>query len=257
MNEDAKNEIVEFLTSQNPDPDVAARLVLKHHTNQSEVRVFSTSPARYIMQMRWALAKAIGISLADFQRGYFTEARKMQTTDLPPVILRIKEELPILFNQRAELQKELVELGDGNEEETVEMAAQLGEIIAVLATRHQLLHEAKELYFESNGNIIPNEEELFPEGAPLGGGEKPKVNVLESGDPVEIMKRRDNLISSLTKDRNLLQYQSKSARDKEENPMPQGPERDKIEARIKEKEEEMEAINQYLADLKNSTEQPA
>jgi hypothetical protein len=182
---------------------------------------------------------------------------KQETPDLPQVILRIKAELPILFNQRAELQKELIELGDGNEEETVEMAARLGEIIAVLATRHQLLHEAKELYFNSNGEIIPNEEELFPEGDPLGGGEKPKVNVLESGDPVEIMKRRDNLISSLTKDRNLLQYQSKSARDKDENPMPQGPERDKIEARIKEKEEEMEAINQYLAELKNSTEQPA
>ena len=42
--------------------------------------------------------------------------------DYPAVIIRIKEVLPPMWIKRTQLQKDLVALGDGNEEETKDKA---------------------------------------------------------------------------------------------------------------------------------------
>lgn len=248
MNDDIKQEIIYFLQQEKPEIEKAAELIQKHGTNKSEVRVFISSPGRYLMQMRWALAKLCSISLIDFQKGIFDDFRKKDEKDYPAVILRIKEELPLLYNQRAEVQKELVELGDANDEETKEKAVTLGEIAEALGIRHQLLQEAKELFFDSKGQLVPNEEELFPkEVVDDESNQETKEKVYDwNNDPVEALNKKGNLVSGLTKDRNLLKYQSKSAKNNPENPMPEGPEKDKVLARIAEKEKELEAINEFL-----------
>ncbi len=245
MDNTIKEQIIEFLQQENPSPDTAAELIQKHGNNQSEVRVFITSPSRYLMQMRWALAKLCGISLGDFQKGIIGEIRKQTTEDLPDVIKRIKEELPILYNQRAATQKELVELGEANDDATKEKAKTLGEIAEMLGIRHQLLQEAKEAYFDSKGEYIPNEEELFPEETQNTEETNTSVKYDWEGDPVKAMATKKNREASLSKDRNLLLYQSKTKQTKE-NPMPEGTDRDKIEARIAEKETELAAIAEYL-----------
>ncbi|TLX73711.1 hypothetical protein E9993_14735 [Labilibacter sediminis] len=248
MNDEVKQEIIYFLQQEKPDVEKAAELIQKHGTNKSEVRVFISSPGRYLMQMRWALAKLCGISLVDFQKGIFDDFRKKDEKDYPAVIMRIKEELPLIFNQRTEVQKELVELGEANDEETKEKAITLGEIAEALGVRHQLLQEAKELFFDSKGEVIPNEEELFPEEVSEDeDNQETKAKVYDwAGDPIEALKKKGNLVSGLTKDRNLLKYQSKSSKNNPENPMPEGPEKDKVVARIAEKEKELEAIIEFL-----------
>ena len=248
MNEDVKKEIIEFLQQEKPCPDKASELILKHNVNKHEAQVFLASPSRYLMQMRWALAKLISISLVDFQRGYFTDFRKKEEKDYPAVIIRIKAELPKIFEQRSAIQKALTELGDANDEETRAKAKELGELATSLGIRHQLLHEAKELYFESDGKVVPDEAELFPETEDENedNQESFEPKYVWVNDPVKAMQIKKNLESSLAKDRNRLKYQSPSAKDKQENPMPEGPERDKVEARIAEKEKELAAINDFL-----------
>lgn len=247
MNDKAKQEIIELLQAKTPDVKKAVELLTEHGTNKTEVRVYCGSPERYLMQIRWALAKAIGIGLADFQRGYFTKIRYQEEKDYPAVIIRIKEVLPLMMNEREALQKALVELGEANDEETKARAKELGESIDALAVRYELLHQAKEAYFNSEGELEPNEEELFPGEETEEGNQEPIVVKYDwDGDQVAAVKCKKNLESSLTKDRNRLKYQSPSAKDKPENPMPEGEERDKIVARIAAKEAELDAIASFL-----------
>ena len=135
-----------------------------------------------------------------------------------PIIDRIKEELLISYNQRGMVQKELVELGDDNTEEVKQRAIELGGIAEELAVRHQLLHDAKELYFKEK--VVPDEKVLFPEKPPVhkiygeGGddenNQETKTKVYDwDGDQVKAMEAKKNRESSLTKDRNLLKYQAK------------------------------------------------
>jgi hypothetical protein len=247
MDDKVKAQIIDLLNKKEPDYDTACQLIMQHNTNKSEVRVYIASPKRYYMQMRWVLAKLIGIKLADFQKGIFDDFRKQNTEDLPAIIIRIKEELPQLYEQRAMVQKELTELGDANDEETKAKAQKFGELAEMLGIRHQLLQEAKEAYFDSKGEIIPDEKELFPEEETEEDADTPLSTKYDwEGDPLKAVTAQKNIAINLTKDRNRLKYQSPSAKDKKENPMPEGPERDKIEARIASREKEMEAIAVFL-----------
>ncbi len=248
MDDKVKKQIIDLLNQKEPEYDTACQLMMQHGTNKSEVRVYTSSPKRYYMQMRWALAKLIGIKLADFKRGVFDDFRKQKTEDLPAVIIRIKEELPKLYEQRAAVQKALTELGEANDEETQAKARELGEAAEALGVHHQLLQEAKEAYFDSKGEIIPDEKELFPEDTEEESedNQKPVVKYDWENDPVKAITAQKNIGSNLTKDRNRLKFQSPSAKDKMENPMPEGPERDKIEARIAAREKELEAIAVFL-----------
>jgi hypothetical protein len=144
---------------------------------------------------------------------------------------KIKEEMVNLTDKRSALQKQLRELGDGNDKHSVSQRAILGEGISKLSERIDILFIAKENYFQKG--VEPNMEELFPTE------KKPSIP--------ELMKREKNIISSLTKDRNKLLYQSQSKQE-EANPMPNGPKRDKIVQRVKEKEDELADIRKILKD---------
>ncbi len=236
MDEKVKQEITLYLTEKKPDPRKGAELYFKYGKSSSLRRVFTNSPGRYLSKMRWELAKLIGVTLHNFQKGIFeTEGVSVSKPKYPPVIERIKADLPVMYKQRVQLQKELTELTQTNAVDEKEKAAQLAEIIHELAERYQLLHDAKELYF--NEGIVPDEKELYPEDE--------KNKDLADIDPVKLLKEKKNLESSLTKDRNKLLYQSIKKLD-EENPMPKGEARTKLEARIKTKEERLKAINEYL-----------
>jgi len=245
IDEKVKDEIIAFLEAKEPDCEKAVALMIKYGTNKSEVRVFSTSPERYYSQLRWHLAKLIGIKIIDFQKGNFSGVDK-PVKDYPLVIVHIKEVLPGIFNERAELQKQLIELGEANDDVTKAKALELGGQIDELAVRYQLLFEAKELFF--NEGIEPSEEELFPEPedtTDLTARDATDPFGIVGKDPIELMKRKSNLESSLAKDRNLLKYQSKTALEAE-NLMPDGAEKDKVSVRVLSKEQELAAINAFL-----------
>jgi len=222
---------LELLSEVTNNNRLVFRLQRKHNTKQ------------VIEKIEWELQR------------YLPKVEADKPKPMPPVILRIKAELPILYNQRAELHKELVDLGEDNSEETMAKAVQIGELIDVLAERHQLLHDAKELFFKEGTE--PNELELFPdpetsdedEGTESGSQGKDENNEdpfgLKVKDPVDLLQRKGNLISSLTKDRNKLLYQADKKLDKE-NPMPEGKKRDAVLDRIKVKEEEIQAITDFL-----------
>jgi hypothetical protein len=253
MNKKTTEQIKELLTANEFDPKAGAQIYLVNGRNSNMANIFMRSPERNAGKIRWELAKMIGISLAEYQKMINPETSLAEKGSfIPQVIDRIKLELEKLYPIRVGIQKNITELPESNDDETKAKALELGEAADVLAMRYQELMDAKELFFEDG--TVPDEKALFPEEPnadadaetkDAGTRDEEDPYGLESKDPIWIMKRRDNLISSLSKDRNMVKFQAKTAQPTE-NPMPAGEERKKVEERIAVKEAELEAINKFL-----------
>ncbi|MGQ1890637.1 hypothetical protein ACT29H_09365 [Thermophagus sp. OGC60D27] len=233
MAEKFKAKIEELLKSESFDVNKAVDLYLKYGRNKNLARNFARNPKRYSRKIKWELSKMIGISLVEFHGCQTGKDKKI----LPPIIIKIKGDLSELYKQQAELQKKLVDLGDSNSEESKLKAIEIGKEIDAVAFRYDELAKAKEEFFKKG--IIPDEKKLYPSSKsddPFG---------LQSMSAADIMRRRGNLVSSITKDQNKLKYQSDTKLEKE-NPMPEGEKRRKIEERLKKKNEELKAIDDFL-----------
>ncbi len=91
--------------------------------------------------------------------------------------------------------------------------------------------------------IFPDEKELYP-----------VPNQQAASDPTDsgqLIIKRNNLRSSITRAKNQLEYQSQKKADKP-NPMPDCPKRRELEVRIAEKEKELAEIEAKLNDADRS-----
>lgn len=163
----------------------------------------------------------------------------------PDSVKRLVNEYSGLYLERGISHRELVALGESNEAEVVESRRVLIEKIKVTSDRMELLNEAFEEY-EKDGTL-PEEEKLWPEKKEEETGGSGTKN-LEGINIEKLTILKKNIQSSVTKDRNLLLYQTKT-KGKKENPMPKGPKRTTLEKRIAKKETEIVKINQQIADL--------
>lgn len=238
--ENLTQSIKDLLNADQFDLEKAADIYLKYGPNKNMARHFVRNPRRYERKLRWQLAKMIGISLEEFTASNSSES-KSKTGGHPEIIDKIKDEIARLTNDQAELQKELSALGDDNDEQTKDRAVELGKAIDVTAYRLDDLHKAKEKYFEEG--VIPSEENLFPDQK--SGNDQDDPFGISKMKPADLMKRRSNLVSSITKDQNRLKYQADKKQDKE-NPMPEGEKRQKTEERLAKKNEELKAIDEFL-----------
>ena len=154
----------------------------------------------------------------------------------PKIVRRIIHEFNELYIKRAKLHKKMGDVPEANTEDNIEQRKIFSDEIHSLSERMDILHNAKMEYLKND--ILPDENKLFGKGS-----EEKKNN--DSADGAELMKRKKNLESSLAKDRNMLLYQDKTKK-KEENPMPDGPKKEKIVLRVEKKEKELEEINTKL-----------
>lgn len=233
-----KSTIEELLKADKFDADQAVDIYLKYGPNKNMARHFIRAPKRYEGKLRWELSKMIGISLREFNG----QAGNSQKGLYPPIIDRIKNDLQQIMKDQAELQKKLTELGDANDEKTKEQAVEYGKLIDVLAFRFDQLAKAKEKYFDDG--TVPDDKELYPKNEDDQKDKKDPFG-LKKMKPGEVVKRRSNLVTGITKDQNKLTYQSPKKLE-QENPMPEGEERKKVEDRLAKKKEEVEAIDAFL-----------
>jgi hypothetical protein len=157
----------------------------------------------------------------------------------PKVIRRLKYEYSDLFNKRSLLHKRMRNIPAENSQQNMNSRAVLLRDIRDITGRLEFLYAFIDDY--ENRGVVPVSEEIWP---------AKEENQL-SDDPQELKRIKKNLQSANTKDRNQLQYQQKS-RSKKEKPMPEGPKRRRIEFRIKNREAQIEKIDQKLVDLENA-----
>jgi len=157
----------------------------------------------------------------------------------PKVIRRLKYEYSDLFTKRSLMHKRMRAVPPENSQQNMNSRALLLQEIRTITDRLEFLYAFIDDY--ENRGVIPISEEIWPA--------KKKQQL--SDDPEELKKKKKNLQSANTKDRNQLQYQQKS-RGKKEKPMPEGPKRRRIEFRIKNREAQIEEIDQKIVDLENA-----
>lgn len=166
---------------------------------------------------------------------------KNDINDYPADVRRLVREYSGKYMLRGKKHAELRRIPEDNFPETVEKRKDLIDEIRVISDRLEELYKAFEAY-EDSGSI--DIESLWPED--FKKVEAPKKTF--SVDELKILKK--NIQSSITKDRNVLLYGSKTkSKDGKENPIPDGPRRTRLEKRVAKKEAEILSLDQQIAEL--------
>ncbi|GEM_PF-2100110 len=163
-----------------------------------------------------------------------------QFNELPENIQRIIKEHSKLFMLRSQLHEQMANLPEDNQPGTVKQRKNLSDSIALLSPRIDLLFQAKEDFYLKS--LKPNMEVLFPPVTPVST--EPKEKPLPDSAK-ELKKLKKNLQSANVKDQNMLDYQDEKKGTKP-TPMPTGPKRIKLENRVKDRLQQIEAIDYKL-----------
>lgn len=254
-----KEQIIKWINSgRNFDQGIT--LMYKYCRNKAFIRNIEKNPKKNAGKLLYELSKLAGYSAVDYpQLAESTTVKESaknakaplklvkggskskpikpeKPKELPNSVKRVIHEAKELLNERTELHGKLSAIPEDNAPDNIKARKVILEEIKILSDRMEVLFFAKDDYFK-NGTL-PDIRKLFPKYE----DKKPAPKKL---DGAELMKKKKNLESSLAKDRNLLKYQNKTKLQKE-NPMPNGPKRQVIADRVKDKEKELEDINAQL-----------
>lgn len=154
----------------------------------------------------------------------------------PLVMRKVIHEYAALFQERSKLHTTMAEMPESNAEAVCIKRAEIFNLIKSISDRLETLHLVS-IAYEKDGTL-PNESELFEQEnkAPVN----PEFPVDEEG----LKKQKKNLQSGNSKDQAILDYQGGTHDEKK--PMPNGPKRIKIEARMKERTARIMEIDMML-----------
>lgn len=163
------------------------------------------------------------------------------------VILRAKETIAALSVKVARTHRKLFDTGESNTPKLKELRKGMVEEIREMTALKDQIHDLKEDYFET-GNVSRDllplireaEERLNPE--PAKGKTKEDLTKI---DGAALFKRKENLRKNIARYVNRLKYQT-NTRQAKEDPMPEGPERVKIERKLEELRNELTAVQAEL-----------
>lgn len=169
--------------------------------------------------------------------------------NMPEVMQTLIRNYSDAYKQRARLARQRYELGESNDEQSVEKRKTLGESIDRLTNYMDILIAMREKY-EKDG-VLPDMDTL--NNAPSAAeekeeDEKQKKSVDYKSMPTDKLKtRRKSLTNQITRKENMLLYQSETKQE-EENPLPDSPKRVKLEKQIENLKAEKSKVEYELAE---------
>lgn len=140
-------------------------------------------------------------------------------------ILQAKEILKDLFTEISTIHTDLYNLGEGNDSKTVSSRKKLLKKRMPVIDRYETLYKLKEESFIT-GKIPDKLKQLLDKDTVLVISTKKRDDFSKLSD-IKLLKTKNRLLSNITKTKNKLYYQSSTKKEKE-NPMPEGPKKDKI-----------------------------
>lgn len=169
--------------------------------------------------------------------------------NMPEVMQTLIRNYSDAYKQRARLARQRYELGESNDEQSVEKRKTLGESIDRLTNYMDILIAMREKY-EKDG-VLPDMDTLnnAPSAAEVKEeDEKQKKSVdYKSMSTDKLKTRRKSLTNQITRKENMLLYQSETKQD-EENPLPDSPKRVKLEKQIENLKAEKSKVEYELAE---------
>jgi hypothetical protein len=248
------NAILSWLNSGR-DYNAGVALFEKYSRNHALKRIFPRKEARFAFKLAYELEKLIPSSpkpellepavpkpsgLKPVSTGSaYLDAIKDDDPNLPKVIRQIISEYSAVYNQRSILHNALKKIAPDNRPDNVESRRIIVEQISELSDRMEELYEAHQGWI--NDKTLPDENRLFPV--------KKLVPVRTEVDAInDLVKRRMNLIKSLSKDHNLLAFGS-TTKQPTVNEMRAGPKRNALENRILKKKAEIATLSAQIDGL--------
>lgn len=169
--------------------------------------------------------------------------------NMPEVMQTLIRNYSDAYKQRARLARQRYELGESNDEQSVEKRKTLGESIDRLTNYMDILIAMREKY-EKDG-VLPDMDTLnnAPSAAEVKEeDEKQEKSVdYKSMSTDKLKTRRKSLTNQITRKENMLFYQSETKQD-EENPLPDSPKRVKLEKQIENLKAEKSKVEYELAE---------
>jgi len=258
MEKELKNQITKWLKND-PDYNSGLALLVQACKNKTLVRNLSRkNTPKNLSKIRWELNKSIG-NISRSIPGSADLKKKMDSAGstasqageklseiiqtYPVTIQSIIKTTGVLSSNRDKLHRKLKEIPEANTADNIAKRKEIRELIKESSDLLQYLYDLKNRFFTEK--IVPTEDELkFPQAIKKA----PKVtkpDPIENMSEAELLKKRTNVRSRLTKKKNKLLYQSVSKKDKE-NPMPEGAKREHLAAQIKTDEKLIKDIQTKL-----------
>lgn len=179
---------------------------------------------------------------------------KLLANDYPPIVKKLLEECSNLYKGRSIMHKQLKDVGESNDNDSIHERKRISAIIEASSRRMDTLWEAFEAY-RSKG-IVP-EESLFTEPFDPEKEEEDEIDTAEENnqsptltlpnDIDKLKKMSENWRTKISKAENRLEFQQDTRADKP-NPMPEGAKRITQEKRIAKLKAEKEAIDLKIAE---------
>ena len=194
------------------------------------------------------------------QLGIMDMAEKMESGELPTGDLtptKVIHEYAAAYRQREKAIRQMAGVGEQNDEKSMARRKELSDLIDEKTALMERLYPLFERY-QSGADIseeefenamhtdADNPESSSDNSAAQESGEAHTSEDLEGKSREELVKLRKNAGVRLLRTQNKLEYQSDKKGDAP-NPMSEGPERVKLEARIENIKKEIEAIDMAIA----------
>ena len=167
---------------------------------------------------------------------------------MPEVMQMLIRNFADAYKQRARLARQRYELGEANDENTVEQRKTLGDSIDKLTAYMDVLAAMREAY-EKDGTLpdLDKAQELssaaVAKAESAGGG---KVDY-KSMPTDKLKTRKKSLTNQITRKENMLLYQTET-RQEHENPLPESPRRSKLLKQIENLKAEKSKVEYELAE---------
>jgi hypothetical protein len=163
----------------------------------------------------------------------------------PPIIQRLIKRIGDLYSQREILHFDIKEVPELNTAENTNKRKVILEKIILISEELEHLNKFKARFFKDKS--LPDEQDLNFKPKKPSRNPKPKDNIAKLSE-AQLVRKLNNLRTSLTKKRNKLTFQHVSKQQKE-NPMPEGIKREKLISQIKDDERSILKIQKRLDDF--------
>jgi hypothetical protein len=218
MEQELKLHIQKWL-KKDPDYISGLGLLIQVCKNKTLLRNLSRRETPInLKKIAWELKKSIGATklyspnknkLQKVSVGSFSAGKKLKekTTTYPEIIETIISRNGKLNNNRDILHRELKTIPETNTEDNKTKRKEILEKIKTISNQLDHLYKLKDRFFKEE--IIPTEDELkFPQVEMIKKKEEMKVNPIDQMSEADLLKKRTNLRSNLTKKKNKLLYQT-------------------------------------------------
>ncbi len=231
------NEIQQWLSDSQHDYNIGVALYQKYGKNKSLANYFRTGTPQFRMaKLVYELGKlASNSSVAKASTKIavptVTSSPVVSRNEMPAVILAAKKEISSLYSTIDRMHKELYDTGSTNAPAAVKKRKRMLDARKPIIETAEKLYNLKEEWFRGNTSVETqireilsgNKEESVPAPSP-----SESTSLLSD---IQLVKRRTQLRSYITKTQNMLTYQSVRKMDAP-SPMPDGPKRKTYEEKL-------------------------